>query len=208
MRYFTHIGHGIIRAQMFVRLGSPQHSLWKSSDLIMFDLKLLCFGAIAISPALVEPVTAATFNYGETAAEETYYLSSELAGRSVGSTQEAATVEYLSDRLVELGYTPTLQPFTYDFQGTTLTSYNVIAERQGTSDKHIILGAHYDTDPSSATLDRSTLEGTNDNASGVGVLLELAERQVLDPTVTSKFVFFGAEEIGLVGSEFYAARAH
>ncbi|MEM9004650.1 MAG: M28 family peptidase [Cyanobacteria bacterium P01_F01_bin.86] len=171
----------------------------------MFNLKLLCFGAVAMSPMLVEPVAAATFNYGETAAEETYYLSSELAGRSVGSTQEAATVEYLSDRLVELGYTPTLQPFTYEFEGTTLTSYNVLAERQGTSDKQIILGAHYDTDPSSATLDRSALEGTNDNASGVGVLLELAERQALDPTVTSKFVFFGAEEIGLVGSEFYVS---
>ena len=171
----------------------------------MFNLKLLCFGTIAISPVLVEPVTAATLNYGETAAEETYFLSSELAGRSVGSAQETATVEYLSDRLVELGYTPTLQPFTYEFEGTTLTSFNVLAERRGTSDKQVILGAHYDTDPSSATLDRSTLEGTNDNASGVGVLLELAERQALDPTVTSKFVFFGAEEIGLVGSEFYVS---
>lgn len=170
----------------------------------MFNLKLLCCGTIAISPVFAEAVTAATFEYGETAAQETYYLSAELAGRSVGSAQEAATVQYLSDRLTELGYTPILQPFTYDFRGTTLTSYNIVAERQGTSNKHIILGAHYDTAPSSATLDRSALEGTNDNASGVGVLLELAARQALDPTVTSKFVFFGAEEIGLVGSEYYA----
>ncbi|MEM8545982.1 MAG: M28 family peptidase [Cyanobacteria bacterium P01_H01_bin.119] len=170
----------------------------------MFNLKLLCFGTIAIAPVFVEPAAANSLRYGETAAEETYYLSSELAGRSVGSDQEAATVEYLTNRLIELGYDPILQPFTYNFGGTTLTSYNVIAERQGTSDKHIILGAHYDTDPSSATLDRSALEGTNDNASGVGVLLELAERQVQDPTVTSKFVFFGAEEIGLIGSDFYA----
>jgi alkaline phosphatase isozyme conversion protein len=170
----------------------------------MFNLKLVCCGTIALSPVFIEPVIAANFKYGETAAQETYYLSAELAGRSVGSAQEAATVQYLSDRLTALGYTPILQPFTYDFRGTSLTSYNVIAERQGTSDKHIILGAHYDTAPSSATLDRSALEGTNDNASGVGVLLELAERQALDPTVTSKFVFFGAEEIGLIGSEFYA----
>ena len=66
----------------------------------------------------VEAVAAATFEYGETAAQETYFLSSELARRSGGAAQEAATVQYLSDRLVELGYTPTLQPFTYDFQGT------------------------------------------------------------------------------------------
>lgn len=170
----------------------------------MLNLKWSGWGAIALASGLATPVAAATFELGETAARETYYLSAELAGRSVGTAQEAATVDYLSDRLTELGYTPILQPFTYDFGSSSLTSYNIIAERQGTSDKHIILGAHYDTAPSSATLDRSALEGTNDNASGVGVLLELAERQALDPTVTSKFVFFGAEEIGLVGSEFYA----
>jgi len=139
----------------------------------MVNLKLLCWGTIAMAPVFTEAAAAATFDYGKTAAQETYYLSTELAGRSVGTAQEAATVQYLSDRLVALGYTPILQPFTYDFRGTPLTSYNVIAERQGTSNKHIILGAHYDTAPSSATLDRSALEGTNDNASGVGVLLEL-----------------------------------
>ena len=51
----------------------------------MFNLKLLFCGTVAISPVFIEAVAAATFEYGETAAQETYFLSSELAGRSVGS---------------------------------------------------------------------------------------------------------------------------
>ncbi|MEO1403489.1 MAG: PEP-CTERM sorting domain-containing protein, partial [Cyanobacteria bacterium J06635_1] len=41
-------------------------------------------------------------------------------------------------------------------------------------------------------------------ASGVGVLLELAQRLEPETNLTVKFIFFGAEEIGLIGSEFYA----
>jgi alkaline phosphatase isozyme conversion protein len=38
----------------------------------------------------------------------------------------------------------------------------------------------------------------------MGVLLELAQRLEAETTHAVKFVFFGAEEIGLVGSDFYA----
>lgn len=141
-------------------------------------------------------------DFGETAVEEIYYLSRNLAGRSVGTQKEAETVDYLTNRLQDLGYTPTLQPFTYEWQDETLTSYNVIARRPGAFEQEIIVGAHYDTAPSTMSLDRSNLEGTNDNASGVGVLLELAQR-LDDPTYSVEFVLFGAEEIGLVGSEAY-----
>lgn len=153
------------------------------------------------------PAEAATLGIGATAAQETYYLSEFLAGRSIGTAKEAETVAYLTDRLTSFGYTPVLQPFTYTFRGQELTSYNIIAERPGTSGKQVIVGAHYDTAPSrlgSSPLDRSGLEGTNDNASGVGVLLELAERLDPDRNVGVKFVLFGAEEIGLIGSEFHA----
>ncbi|MBD2260362.1 M20/M25/M40 family metallo-hydrolase [Pseudanabaena sp. FACHB-2040] len=171
-----------------------------------FPRQGLLWGVCAIAAPIMGaiPAQAATLGIGATAAQETYYLSEFLAGRSIGTAKEAETVDYLSERLSSFGYTPELQPFTYTFRGQQFTSYNVIAERQGTSSKQIILGAHYDTAPSSATLDRSGLEGTNDNASGVGVLLELAERLQQDTNLTVKFVFFGAEEIGLIGSEYYA----
>ena len=150
------------------------------------------------------PAEAASMEFGETAVETINYLSENLAGRSVGTAQEAKTVDYLVDQLKGFDYTPALQAVDYEFRGESLTSYNVIAQRPGTSGKQILLGAHYDTAPSSPTLDRTNLEGTNDNASGVGVLLELAQRLEAETKHTVEFIFFGAEEIGLVGSEFYA----
>jgi len=70
-------------------------------------------------------------------------------------------------------------------------SQNVILTLPGTSETRIIVGAHYDS-PNNA--------GISDNASGVSVLLESAERMLhLEHYYTITYVFFGAEEIGLVG---------
>lgn len=160
--------------------------------------------SLAYPVLLALPAKAASFSYGETAVETINYLSENLEGRSVGTPNEAKTVDYLVQQLKVFNYAPVLQPFDYEFRGESLTSYNIVAERPGSSDKQILIGAHYDNAPSSSVLDRTNLEGTNDNASGVGVLLELAQRLEADTANTVKFVLFGAEEIGLVGSDFYA----
>ncbi|MDQ0416429.1 aminopeptidase YwaD [Croceifilum oryzae] len=62
--------------------------------------------------------------------------------------------------------------------------------------KTLVVGAHYDGVDSAAA---------NDNASGTATMLEvarLASQKKLDMNV--KFIAFGAEEPGMVGSEFYA----
>jgi alkaline phosphatase isozyme conversion protein len=175
-------------------------------DLPVMNKSTLYWAFLGISAqvAFTLPAEAASFESGQTAVDTIYYLSENLAGRSVGTPQEARTVDYLVQQLKGFHYQPTLQPFSYEWRGETLTSYNILAERPGTSGKQILLGAHYDSAPSSSVLDRSQLEGSNDNASGVGVLLELAQRLEAKTTHTVKFLFFGAEEIGLVGSEYYA----
>ncbi|MFC2082304.1 M28 family metallopeptidase [Bacteroidota bacterium] len=80
-------------------------------------------------------------------------------------------------------------------------SANVVAQI-GTSDpvrKEILVTAHFDTY-------RRNNPGASDNASGVGVILELATffKQMEDdlPCVI-KFVAFGGEEIGIIGSRNY-----
>ena len=77
-------------------------------------------------------------------------------------------------------------------------SQNIIVTKpSNTSDDEIIIvGAHYDSVESSP--------GASDNASGTAVLLEVA--RVLENVSTEKelrFLFFGAEELGLIGSEKY-----
>ena len=78
-------------------------------------------------------------------------------------------------------------------------SRNVIAELRGTGDDVVVVGAHYDTVPEGSI-------GANDNASGTAVILALAEAlsgQSLPFTV--RFVSFGAEEVGLLGSRHFVA---
>jgi aminopeptidase YwaD len=76
------------------------------------------------------------------------------------------------------------------------TSHNVIAEKQGPGEGVVVLGAHYDTVPN--------MSGANDNSSGTAVLLAVAgelSRQRFPFTL--RFVAFGSEELGLLGSQHY-----
>ncbi|WP_319592319.1 M28 family metallopeptidase [uncultured Draconibacterium sp.] len=78
------------------------------------------------------------------------------------------------------------------------SSQNVIANVKGkeNSNDEIILSAHYDSYPGSI--------GADDNASGVGVLMELAKFFKNNPSnLNLKFVAFGGEEKGLLGSRAY-----
>ena len=74
-------------------------------------------------------------------------------------------------------------------------SQNVIGEKAG-GERVIIVGGHYDT--------VAGAPGANDNASGTGTVLalarHLAQRRL---PVTLRFMAFGAEETGLVGSRAY-----
>lgn len=81
------------------------------------------------------------------------------------------------------------------------TSYNVIASLKPKPNKDngqiLTVGAHHDSVPGGP--------GANDDASGVSAVLELARILAKTPIDTEiRFLTFGAEERGLVGSSFYA----
>jgi len=87
-------------------------------------------------------------------------------------------------------------PFTNFDMRDSLLSQNVILTVPGQSNKTIIVGAHYDT---------VMVPGASDNASGTALLLESAQRmREADNYYTIVYVFFGAEEVGLLGSFYYA----
>jgi aminopeptidase Y len=80
---------------------------------------------------------------------------------------------------------------------TPTTSQNVIAETKGGNPNNVVMvGAHLDS--------VSAGPGINDNGSGSGVVLEVAE-QLYRANVKNKvrFALWGAEEANLVGSTFY-----
>ena len=75
---------------------------------------------------------------------------------------------------------------------------NVIAQTSGRTDNVVMVGAHLD----------SVAEGPgiNDNGSGTAGILEIAEAFAkTKPTNAVRFAWWGAEELGLLGSEYYVA---
>ena len=84
----------------------------------------------------------------------------------------------------------------------TTTSFNVLADTLGgRSDRTVVVGAHLD----------SVLEGPgiNDNGSGSAAILETALQMAelgITPTNRVRFAFWGGEEDGLIGSEYYVSQ--
>ncbi|HMK82744.1 MAG TPA: M28 family peptidase [Candidatus Bathyarchaeia archaeon] len=81
-----------------------------------------------------------------------------------------------------------------------VTTYNVIADIQGTSDsrQHVVVGSHYDGHDIS--------QGAEDPASGTVVVMEIARNlQAVKDRMKRhvRCICFGAEEIGLYGSHNY-----
>ena len=82
-------------------------------------------------------------------------------------------------------------------ESRTLQSRNVVAEKPGPpGDAQVVLGGHYDT--------VAGVPGANDNGSGIATLLTIAGA-IADRSYpfTVRFMLFGSEELGLLGSSDY-----
>lgn len=87
-------------------------------------------------------------------------------------------------------------------------AYNIIGFLEGSnSDTTIIIGAHYDHLPPKKTngVKDTIRNGADDNASGVSLLLELAQNisKYNNLTCDILFICFGAEESGFIGSKYF-----
>ena len=104
-----------------------------------------------------------------------------------------STRSWIVETLLDAGYNEsslTEQSFVYN--GMTVTNLILTVYGKDLS-RQIIAGAHYDG------------EGVGDNGSGFALLLATAcEFTDITPPTTIKFIFFDAEELGLIGSSYYA----
>lgn len=130
------------------------------------------------------------------AASEYLTELSDMGGRTTGTEAETAAGDWVQKTLEDMGYTVTVEPFDYDVEGAKGSSRNFIAVKEGASDKTVILGAHYDT--------VDVGNGVDDNGSGVAVVMEAAKAlKDVETPQTIQFIFFGAEEAGLCGSDYH-----
>ena len=94
-------------------------------------------------------------------------LTREVGWRQSATKEELEATELLIDRFTEFGYSLETQDFQVRIGPLWRKSSNIIVEVPGQGEDVIILTAHYDTVRNSV--------GTNDNASGVSVLLTLED---------------------------------
>ncbi len=111
---------------------------------------------------------------------------------------------YLASELKRFGAQVHEQEMTLTaYDGTPLESKNIIGTYNAESEKRILLFAHWDTrpysdaDPNKENLHKP-IDGADDGASGVGVLLEIARQlQQKAPAVGVDIIFFDAEDYGI-----------
>ncbi len=115
--------------------------------------------------------------------------------RAHGRPGYKASIDFVKAKLDAVGFTTSVQQFTYN--GTT--GYNLIADWPGGDPNQVVMaGSHLDS--------VSSGPGINDNGSGSAAILEAAlavARTGYQPSKHLRFGWWGAEELGLVGSKHY-----
>lgn len=162
--------------------------------------------ATVLSLCLIIGMCAVSFpqtvhaEYGDNAYAFMKQLQSNYPYRQVNSSNGmlSGAEEWLKAQIATMGYEYMAQPFTMTSADGVTPCYgeNLIFSKQGASDRVIVVGAHYDCVEQTF--------GTDDNASGVGVLLELASiYSTKESPYTIRFILFSAEEPGCLGSQYY-----
>lgn len=145
----------------------------------------------------------------------------DIGPRYPGSAEIELCREYIISKLETSRAMIKQQEFSAELQGELYEGVNIIASFYPAMSRRILIGAHYDTRPwadkeADPALHKQPIIGANDAASGVGVLLALAEviSEQSPPQFGIDLVFFDLEDMGeygenstwCLGSSYYVNR--
>ena len=146
----------------------------------------------------------------------------DFGPRVTGSEAHKKAQQWFIDKFKSYGADVEVQKFKAHFpNGTNADAANIIAHFNPGKKKKIIIAAHYDSrymaekDPDPAMRDKP-IDGADDGASGVGVILELARMLKEHPVDMSvDFILFDAEDNGnktddktwCLGSQYWSKKA-
>lgn len=166
-------------------------------------------------------------------ADVAFLADDKLEGRSTGTKGEKAAADYIAKRFKEIGLEPKgtngyFQDFTFmpkkhphgkvnfiDSIGKkSITGRNVLGFINNNAAYTVIIGAHFDHlgygDQGSLYRGKEKLihNGADDNASGVAVMLTLAEK-LKNTNKGNNYLLmaFSGEEMGLLGSNYFVKHA-
>lgn len=170
-----------------------------------------------------DPVQGMTIDIGLLA-------SDEMEGRETGTEGESKAAAYIADRFKEIGLKPAgtngfYQPFSRKIKGNphameaaaedpVVHGKNVLAMLDNKASSTIVIGAHFDhlgygKEGSLYTGAPAIHNGADDNASGVAMMLYLAETLKKSKLKNNNYLFiaFSGEEKGLWGSNYFVNNA-
>lgn len=188
----------------------------------MFSLLRLSALAALLSCGINLPVSASLPTAGQFAEQQLRHIATWFPGRMAGSPAELLTADYLQQQFVEMGYQSDKRDFKTkapwrDHSGKThwrnVTATSVIAAHAGKVPQEILVVAHLDTwrplseEETEKDIGGLRLQGVDDNASGLGVMLELAQQLSHKPLHYGvRFVALSAHQSDLHGVDAYIAR--
>lgn len=120
----------------------------------------------------------------------------EIGARHPGTPGHEEILEFMTEELIQAGWDVVRQEAEVNGKDVI----NLVASRDA-APVYVLLGAHYDNriyadrDPLEA-LRSSPVPGANDGGSGVAVLLELARTLPAELPISTRLVFFDAEDNG------------
>jgi Zn-dependent M28 family amino/carboxypeptidase len=151
----------------------------------------------SISPLQISHVPS----FNGTNAYQYLVEQSNFGPRPPGSENLSLTRAMISETFEAAGWNVTFQNFTY----REVECVNIVVSWVSSQSPTVILGAHYDTRPG--------IIGANDGASGVAVLMELADSLPEVVRSTVEIVLFDAEDSGNIdgwewiqGSTYYVSQ--
>lgn len=183
----------------------------------MFSAMRHRIAALAFGVCFILPAHATASAFGEIASTQARHIATVFPGRMTGTPAEMLSADYLRQQFADMGYQSDIRTFHSRYIYTSrndsknwhnVTGSTVIAAHEGKTAQQIIIMAHLDTfapmsdEDTDHNLGGLTLQGMDDNAAGLGVMLELAERLKNIPTKYGiRFVATSGEEEGKLGAE-------
>lgn len=142
-----------------------------------------------------------------------FLASDDLEGREPGTKGIEKASRFLENILNENGIKPYFKTYRDTLSNYDKTTYNIVGYLEGSDSKlkkeFVIIGAHYDHIGKIAAVNGDDIaNGANDNASGTTAVTEVVKyfAKFKNNKRSILFVFFSAEEKGLLGSKHLATK--
>jgi len=192
---------------------------------IIAFLSVLFLTISTVSAQLEEPVLRDILNFInkdslKRTVQDLQDFESRFCGQTIGHNRKVA--QYLVDRLKNYGVeNAQIDSFFVTYNGWAGSyaqhMYNVVGtlEGSGNTDSTVIIGAHLDAVSYPGNWPAVVLDeivpGADDNATGCAVMIEMARvmhKYKLKPRHNIDFMAYDAEEIGLLGARYDAAKRY